>query len=396
VSDSLGVLRLLVFFHESEALGAGRAVTGTLDTLRDYGWSPIAFVPGEGDLVAELDPRVEACVVVPRPLAYSVRGWRAGEGARARVAATRPYLRRVREELLRVRPHVVHANTLRSLPEAAVARSLGLPVVLHVHELPDPGAKRVLALRSAARVADVLVAVSDAVADLVRRHAGATPVLTVRNGVPDLPPVARAPEPGLVGTVGTVCRAKGTDVFVEAAALALERRPELRFEHVGQRGLDHDAAFERRVDDLAAPLGDRLRFLGRRPASEALARFETFVLPSRVDAFPLASLEAMQARLPVVASEVGGLPEQIVHLESGVLVPPERPDLLAEWIVRLAGEPELRERLGRGAGERVRTEFDRRRQAEGLHRAYLAALNLRYAPPPARRATVDALRMEAP
>ena len=388
-----GLLRLLVVFHESEALGAGRAVLGTFGGLREHGWSPSALMPGEGPFAEEVREAVDDCVVVPKPIAYSVRGWRAGEGAAARLGSSPAYLRRVRDELTRLRPHVVHVNTLRSLPEAAVARSLGLPVVLHVHELPAPGAKRTAALRAAARLADVLVAVSDAVAAMLRRHAGSTPVLVVRNGVPQLPPVERSPEAGLVGTIGTVCRAKGTDVFVESAALALARSRALRFEHVGQRGLDHDVAFDERVAELAArpELRDRLTFLGRRAAADVLGRWEMFVLPSRTDAFPLATLEAMAAGVPVIAAEVGGIPEQIVQLESGILVPPERPDVVADWIVRLAGDPELRARLGRGGAERVRAEFDLHRQAVGLHTAYLSALNLRYAPPPARDATLKAL-----
>jgi glycosyltransferase involved in cell wall biosynthesis len=388
-----GLLRLLVVFHESESLGAGRSVLGILPQLREYGWSTTAWLPGDGPLAADAEPLTDGRVVVPKPIAYSIRGWRSGDGVRARIADTKPYLRRLRSELIRLRPHVVHANTLRTLPEAAVARSLGLPVVLHVHELPDGSAKQTLALRWAAHVADVLVGVSEAVSSMLRRHAGDTPVLTVWNGVPSLPVPRRTPEPGLVGTIGTICRAKATDVFLEAASLALERRPDLRFEHVGQGGLDHDEAFARRVEGLASSPGlrDSVRLLGRRPASEMLERWEMFVLPSRTDAFPLASLEAMQAGLPVIASAVGGLPEQIVHLESGVLVPPERPDLLAEWILRLADEPELRERLGRGGGERVRSHFDRDRQADGMQKAYLASLNLRFAPPPARRATVAAL-----
>jgi glycosyltransferase involved in cell wall biosynthesis len=99
----------------------------------------------------------------------------------------------------------------------------------------------------------------------------------------------------------------------------------------------------------------------------------------------------MAAGLPVVASAVGGLPEQVEHLETGVLVPPERPDLLADWIVRLADDADLRARLGAAAAARVRERFDRGRQADELHTAYLAALNLRYAPPPVRHATAAAL-----
>jgi glycosyltransferase involved in cell wall biosynthesis len=382
-----------VVFHESESLGAGRAVLGALPGLREYGWSVAAWLPGDGPLVAEAAELADERVVMEKPIAYSVRGWRAGEGVGARLARTRPYLRCLRSELVRLRPHVVHANTLRSLPEAAVAHSLGLPVVLHVHELPDEGPKFVLALRWAAHVADVLVGVSDAVSARLLEHARGTPVLTVRNGAPGMRTFARSPQPGLVGTLGTVCRAKGTDVFMEAAALAVGRRPGLSFEHVGQAGLDHDRDFDRRVRELAAapPLAGAVRLLGRRPAEEALARWETFVLPSRSDAFPLATLEAMQAGLPVIASDVGGLREQIVHLESGVLVPPERPDLLADWIVRFAGDAKLRNRLGAAAAERVLSEFGRERHAAGLHKAYLAALNLRHAPPGTRRATIAAL-----
>jgi glycosyltransferase involved in cell wall biosynthesis len=388
-----GALRLLVVFHESEALGAGRSVLGALDGLAEYGWSPIAWIPGAGSLVVDAETIVDETIVVSKPLAYSVRGWRAGDGLARRVRLTPPYLQRFRSELVRIRPHVVHANTLRALPEAAVARSLGLPVVMHVHELPPPGPKRTIAIRAAARLADVLVAVSDAVAVMLREHAHATPVVTVRNGVPDLPEFVRAPQAGLVGTVGTVCRAKGTDVFLRAAARALDRSPHLRFEHIGQRGLDEDTAFLREIDALATapPLSKSLTFLGRQGAAEGLARWESFVLPSRTDAFPLASLEAMQAGVPVIASDVGGIPEQIVHLETGVLVPAERADLIAEWITTLNSDSGLRDRLGSAAAVRVREMFDRKLQARGLHMAYLAALNLRYAPPPARRATLEAL-----
>jgi glycosyltransferase involved in cell wall biosynthesis len=285
----------------------------------------------------------------------------------------------------------VHANTLRTLPEARVARKLGLPVVVHVHELPPPGAKRTLALRAAAKTADVLVVVSEAVAGVVRAHAGGTPVLVAYNGIPESPRGSRISSSPTVGTIGTVCRTKGTDVFLEAAALAHERCPELRFEHIGQSGLDDDVEFERRVSTLAASpeLRDAVSLLGRRPALEGLARWEIFVLASRQDAFPLATLEAMAAGVPVIATKVGGLPEQIEHLETGVLVEPESPRALADWIVRLHEDHGLRERLARVAASRVEDRFTVERQGAVLHEAYLAALNLRHGPPPVRRRTLE-------
>jgi glycosyltransferase involved in cell wall biosynthesis len=387
-----GFLRLFVIFHESQALGAGRSVLSALDPLGRYGWTASGWFPGEGPLLDEASA-LAARAYHSKPIRYSVRGWRADPGIQARLRSTPAYLRAFRQSLLELRPHVIHANTLRTLPEARVARKLGLPVVMHVHELPAPGAKRALVLRTAAKTADVLVAVSEAVADIVRPYAGATPVLVAYNGVPAAASGTRSPVPGTVGTIGTVCRTKGTDVFLEAAALAHRRSPELRFEHIGQSGLDDDREFQQHVSALSATaeLRDFVRLLGRRPAHEGLDRWEMFVLASRQDAFPLATLEAMAAGVPVIATGVGGLPEQVEHLESGVLVDPGRPEEIADWIVRLHEDPALRERLASAASLRVRDRFTLERQAAALHKAYLAALNLRHGPPPVRRRTLEAV-----
>jgi glycosyltransferase involved in cell wall biosynthesis len=392
-STPSGSLRLFVVFHESDALGAGRSVLHALSPLQAYGWTASGWFPGEGPLLEEAASSIPFQAHRAKPIRYSLRGWRADPGVLTRVRATPAYLRAFRHSLLRARPHVVHANTLRVLPEARVARRLGLPVVMHVHELPAPGPKRTLVFRAAARAADVLVAVSEAVAHVVRPHAGDTPVVVAYNGIPRSSGSRRDSAAPIVGTVGTVCRSKGTDLFLDAAALSHRQCPELRFEHIGQAGLDEDADFERHVSALASSAGlrDYVAMLGPRPAVEGLERWEMFVLASRQDSFPLASLEAMRAGVPVIATEVGGLPEQIKHLESGVLVEPENPSALAEWIVRLHEDRELRERLADGAARRVHDRFTVERQGAVLHEAYLAALNLRHGPPPARRRTLEAL-----
>ena len=137
-----GLLRSLVLFHEPMLLGAGTSVLNVVEPLREYGWSVLGWVPGEGLLREAADERLEAVACADRPLAVSRR---AGANLRARssdFAGLPAYLAAVRDALLELRPHVVHANTLRSLPEALVARRLGLPVVFHVHELPPPNVKR--------------------------------------------------------------------------------------------------------------------------------------------------------------------------------------------------------------------------------------------------------------
>jgi glycosyltransferase involved in cell wall biosynthesis len=256
-----------------------------------------------------------------------------------------------------------------------VARVLGFPVALQVHELPQPGRKRNATLTWAAAVADVLIAVATPVGEMLREHAGGTPVVTVRNGVPEVD-VRRGAVGPIVGTVGYVSRGKGTDLFLRAAELALAARSELRFEHVGQHRLWGDDRFDRSIEERAASpaLRGALTLVGRASVGDTLARWEIFVLASRSEGFPLSTLEAMAAGLPVIAADVGGVSEQISHLETGILVPPERPAEIAEWIVRLHDDPSLRSRLGEAARDRVRASFTLSAQAEGLNEAYELAL----------------------
>jgi glycosyltransferase involved in cell wall biosynthesis len=385
-----GVLRVLTLFHETHVLGASTSVLRVTDELAWYGWTMSGWLPGTGTLHELASRRLALVLQADSPVAYSVSGWRARPGLVSRARRSPGYLRAVRAAIECIRPHVVHANTLLSLPEAAVARSCGLPIVLQSHEVPPPSVKSTLAIRCAAQIADVLVGVSDAATAVLRRHAGRTPVLTVRNGVPEFEAASRSSTgPFVVGTVATISRTKGTDVFLRAARLALEQRPDIRFEHVGATNLHRDHGLDAELARLEAEIrpAGAISMRGSIPAGDVLPEWDVFLSTSRSDAFPLATLEAMASGLPVVAPTVGGIPEQIEHLESGILVRPDDPEAIATWLVRLHDEPELRARLGAAAAHRARTEFTLARQADGLHRAYLTALNLRFAPPGVRSAS---------
>jgi glycosyltransferase involved in cell wall biosynthesis len=382
-----GLLRVFTFFHETEVLGASTSLLRVADELGAYGWSMSGWLPGAGPLRRVADEHLELVLEAERPIAFSVRGWREQPGLVRRGLRTPSYLREVRTALERVRPHVVHANTLLALPEAVVAWSCGLPVVLQAHELPPPGVKTTITLTYATAVSDVLVGVSEAASAMLRRHAGSTPVVTVRNGVPDTPERPRTQDGTFtVGTVATVSRTKGTDVFLRAARIALEKRPAMRFEHAGASDLHRDGGLDAELDGLLADIAQRdaVRMLGYVPAAEVLPRWDVFVCSSRSEAFPLATLEAMASGVPVIGTTVGGIPEQIEHLESGILVRPDDPEAIATWLVRLHDDADLRARLARAGAARVRREFTLANQAAGLHRAYLTALAHRFAPSPLR------------
>jgi glycosyltransferase involved in cell wall biosynthesis len=376
VTDATPPRQICVLFHESEALGAGVSIVRALGELRRTGWTASGWFPGDGPLVDASKSVLDERGLRARPIAFSVGGWRSEPGIVARLRRTPGYLAEFDRWLAARAPSVVHANSLLVLPEATIARRRGYPVLVQLHELPRPGWKRHLTLRWAAAVADVLVGVSLPVSTMLQECAGGTPVLTIHNGVPDVPPTHPPHDRVVVGTIGHVARTKGTDVFLEAARLALLRRPQLRFEHVGPSRIWSDAAFDDQVEALAgAPaLREAVRMLGTQPSGDAISNWNVFVLPSRQEAFPLSTLEAMAAGLPVIATAVGGIPEQLRHLETGILVPPEDPVSVAEWIVRLHDDPTLRADLGRAAREHVLRAFPLRTQAQALGRAYTDAI----------------------
>ena len=383
-----GTLRLLTVFHEGERLGAGVAALRLVEPLRELGWTPYAWFAGTGPLQEDAMAFREARSG-DRPIAFSRRGWAHAPGTRRRLQRTRPYIRAFRAMLVSTRPHVVHANTLLSLPEAHISHRLGIPVVLHVHELPEPGRKRDLTLRWAGWVSDVIVVVSTAVEEMVREALPTARVVVARNGVPIPASASRVGDPGrvIVGSLGSLSHRKGTDVYIEAARVVRGMDPTIEFEHGGPMGLSSDASFEHRLLDRVAELDDHgIRLLGQTDAPRALTRWKVFALPSRQDPYPLASMEAMAAGLPVIASDVGGLREQIEDGSTGILVPPDDPEQLAVEILRVSGDPELRARLGASARARAGAVFSLQQQAVTVHEAYLRALATRFAPPFARDA----------
>ena len=101
-----------------------------------------------------------------------------------------------------------------------------------------------------------------------------------------------------------------------------------------------------------------IHWLGYRgDVASVLRASDIAVVPSHWEGFGLIAAEAMCARLPVVAARASSLPEIILEGETGILVPPRSPAQLAEALVRLARDPELRQRLGESGRERAAKRF---------------------------------------
>lgn len=100
--------------------------------------------------------------------------------------------------------------------------------------------------------------------------------------------------------------------------------------------------------------------------NDFLPALDIFCLPSREDLSPLVLIEAAAAGLPVVATDVGAINDIVIDGETGLLVPPNRPDALAAALRRLVDDPELRLRLGAAARRRATQLYDVTRNANAL------------------------------
>jgi glycosyltransferase involved in cell wall biosynthesis len=167
------------------------------------------------------------------------------------------------------------------------------------------------------------------------------------------------PEAGRFLFVGRLAEKKGVDVLLRAVAQV----PEARLRVAGD-GPD-DEALRRLASELG--IGDRVQFLGRRTRAEVFAELKlahALVVPSRVardgdaDSTPLVMSEAMAAGVPVVASRLGGLAEQITTEENGLLVEPDSVESLGEGLHYVLDNPERARGWTELARDRMRTSLD--------------------------------------
>jgi glycosyltransferase involved in cell wall biosynthesis len=175
----------------------------------------------------------------------------------------------------------------------------------------------------------------------------------------------------LAVTVANLRSEKGYDVLLESARLTTERGIPIVFAAAGAGSLGPELLETHR----ALGLGDRFRFLGhRRDALALMVAADIVVLPSHQEGLPVVLMEATSVGATIVATSVGGVPQVITDGVNGVLVPPGRPDLLANALERLAEDAGFRGDLGRrAAADSARFDVARAgHEIEDLYRALLA------------------------
>ena len=171
----------------------------------------------------------------------------------------------------------------------------------------------------------------------------------------------------LVLSVGRLTTPKDQGTLLRAWALVHVRRPDAVL------ALRGSGELEAELRALAAELGlgDSARFVEPLPdLSLAYADADLFVLSSLWEGLPYVILEAMSHGLPVVSTNVDGIPEAVTDGESGLLVPARDPAALAEVIARLLDDPDARARMGEAGQRIVRERFGLERMADELVKIY--------------------------
>lgn len=170
----------------------------------------------------------------------------------------------------------------------------------------------------------------------------------------------------LIGTAGRLSPEKAQADLIDAFAALQQKFPQAHLLVAGEGPCRNELEAQAAKQSLK-----NVHFLGFRNDMDALmCALDLFVLPSHTEGLPNVILEAFAAAKPVVATRVGGVPEVVEEGVSGLLVPPRKPDLLADAIVKMLSDPPRMKAMGQAGYERVKRDFTFEAQTQKLEAIY--------------------------
>ncbi len=352
--------------ESSETGGAESVLISIVENLDQARYCSTVCLLSEGWLSAQLRRRGIDTVVIPQPRSFDVF-----------------WLVKLRRLLRSKRIDVMHSHEFATNFYASLAGvATGIPVIATVHGknyYADRWRRRA-AYRFVARHAR-MVAVSDDlkryVAQCVSIPAGR--IAVIHNGI-DLDrnvagsldhdvrrELAILPKQPVIGTVGNLFEVKGQKFLLRACSLLVRNHPDLVLLVAGEGGQLEDLMQE--AEQLG--ISGNVRFLGFRDDVPSLLRaMDVFVLPSLSEGLPLSILEALALEKPVVATNVGGIPEIVDDGVSGYLVPPADSRQLADRISEALADSETATALAKAGRKKVQRAFGVRQMVQSYEALY--------------------------
>jgi len=384
-------MKILFYNHTGQVSGAERMLLMILARLNQRLFDPLVICPEPGPLLGmatSLGVPVQSVPVLGARFTW-------------RVDLLLHYLksfflviRELRRKIVRAKPDLIHANSIRAgLVASAATLGMRTIVVWHLHDLlPRHPLSTGVRLFAFLNPRTRMIAVSQAVAenfaggtygvgaglrkrttiilnaiDLEKFQLDSTASQKVRDELDlgDSRPV--------IGIVGQLTPRKGQLELLRAFARVLGENPKAALLVVGAPLFNHDQEYEQRLKDTARELGisEHVRFLGARSDVAAVMQsLDLLVVNSAAEPFGLVALEAMACGTPVVAAACDGLAEIIEHEVDGWLVPPGDEPAMAAAIIDLNRQPARRAQLAEQGKKRVRARFSADRYLAELQTLY--------------------------
>lgn len=351
------MMRVAIVIDSLRVGGAQRLISAYASTAAAHDLSPVIITLREGGAPFILESIDAAGIrVIPVCAGSLFNVWRL-----QRLVET---LKTEKVDL--VQTHLVYANILGTL----AAHIAGIPVIATLHSIAVAEGWKSTILKVIEnfvlrRYATRILAVGQVVADINKGNYGRQKVNVIPNGIP-VRTSLQVPErdrlrreitgnasDSIIITVGRFARAKGFEDMIQAFHLLRLKDPNPKLVMVGS-GTSVDIIKNQIVDlhlDQAVILTGE-----REDVHQLLASSDVYASSSHREGLPLAVLEAMMAGLPVVATSVGDIPN-VVTEETGVVVPPHHPELLAAALEELLRNPEKRHSMGQAAYRRAMNEY---------------------------------------
>jgi glycosyltransferase involved in cell wall biosynthesis len=299
---------------------------------------------------------------------------------------------RARQALRRLlkheRPDLIHSNDLPTHQIVAdAAQGLGIPRICH-HRFPFDG-RTIDWLNKYGAEHHLFVSralMEEMAAQSGRLRGGARSVVHDGLALPALPTdelrrqarqrLGLGPERTLVTFAGQIIERKGVADLLRAwSSLAESDRSGAELLVVGD-DLQGQGRYRGAMEKLAAELHCPARFAGfQKNVGDWLLASDVAVVPSHVEPLGNATLEAMSYALPVIGSAVGGIPEMIVPDQTGLLIPPHAPDLLAAALRGLLADRETRKRCGSLGRQRCEERFSLQAHTRSVLKEYEQTLH---------------------
>lgn len=345
--------RVLHVIGGGEIGGAERHVLSLLTGLEQYGYLPSLICLCQGPFCQ----KAAECGIVAETIEMK------GKLDITKVAPLRDYMRQHKIDI--VHTHGVRAN----LVARKAAKSLGLPVVTTFHSaVSHDYSSRLAAIvagvitKSTNKHTDEFIAISDSIrADVLQMQVNPDIVTTIYNGVDfsGAPADSRsrwrsrlgiAENETVVGMVARLHEVKGHVYLFEALNAIRKDMPDIKLVLVGEGPLRE--SLEVKISEL--DLQNNVIMTGFIENLRGIYQaFDVACLPSLMEGMGITLLEAMHEGTPVLASNVGGIPELVRNGIDGLLVEPANPEEIAEGLKKLLGDSELRKKIAESAKGRA-------------------------------------------